>query len=205
MFVIKDVTFHLPNPYNKKSRYGRCLSHEISHELRELDNLFREYLPKIVRLAEHNLAPRYRRLFDADDIGATVVRTVARRIGEGTFEFDDEESLWKQLVTITLRRISNKIRYANAHKRGGGQAPVTLDNLAAIARTPDPSHAVALAEVMTKIGEELDEKGRKVLEMRMANLSYEEIATELSVSERTVGRKIELIKELLSKQLELEN
>ena len=170
----------------------------------EIDNLFREYLPRIIRLAEYNVAPKYRRLFDAEDIGGTVVRTVARRISEGTFKFDDEESLWKQLVTITLRRISNKIRNANAQKRGGGRPSESLEKLAAIAKTPDPSHAVALAEVVKNVGEHLDETGQKVLELRMASLNYEEIAAELSVSERTVGRKIELIKELLAQELGLD-
>ena len=99
-------------------------------------------------------------------------------------------------------RISNKIRYANAGKRGGGKATASLENLAAIAKDPDPSHAVALAEVVSSIGERLDEIGQRVLELRMANLGYGEIAKELSVSERTVGRKLELIKQLLTESLD---
>ena len=168
----------------------------------ELNDLFEVYLPKVIKLAEYNISQKYKRVFDGDDIGLTVMRTVVRRMNEGKFNFEDERSLWKQLVTITLRRISNKVRDENAKKRGGGKKVDVLEDLYSLSKEPDPSHAVAMLEVVDKVGEKLDDRGKKVLGLRMAGCSYAEIAKELSASERMVGRKLELIKQVLTDLLE---
>ena len=168
----------------------------------ELNELFEVYLPKVIKLAEYNISQKYKRVFDGDDIGLTVMRTVVRRMNEGEFNFDDEKSLWKQLATITLRRISNKVRDENAQKRGGGKKVDVLEELYSLSKEPDPSHAVEMLEVVDKVGEKLDDRGKKVLELRMTGCSYVEIAKELGTSERLVGRKLELIRQVLTDLLD---
>jgi len=159
------------------------------------------YLPKIVRLAENNLGARYAANFGADDVAMSVIRTVFRRIQSGDFEFDDDESLWKQLVTITLRRLSNKIRYENADKRSIKKTVnADEDFLVGISREPNPEEAIALMDLLEKIGKRLDDEGKQVLELRMANYSYSETARKLKISDRSVGRKIKLIKEALAEE-----
>lgn len=164
----------------------------------DLDELFATYLPKIIRLAEYNIDSRYRSKFDADDIAATVFRTVFRRISEGKFQFDDDDSLWKQLVTITLRRISNKVRNENAGKRSINREVGSVDEIRiALSKEPDPSEVAAFLDTIGQIGQQLDDKGLHVLELRMAGCSYSEISEKLGMADRSVGRKVKLIKEAL--------
>ena len=164
----------------------------------QINDMLREYLPKIVRLAEGRINSRYAARFDADDVAATVCRTVFRRISEGSFTFDDDVGLWKQLVTVTLRRLSNKIRHEDAEIRAVGNTTQSDDELfKGLSKEPNPSEAVAFVDVIEQVSKQLDETGRRVLELRMAGCDYAEIAEELGVSDRTVGRKIQLIKELL--------
>lgn len=164
----------------------------------QINDLLREYLPKIIRLAEGRINSRYKSRFDADDVAATVCRTVFRRISEGKFTFDDDKSLWRQLVTVTLRRLSSKIRHEDAEKRAAGNTKQSDDELLmGISKEPNPSEAVAFIDLIEQVSQQLDETGRRVLELRMASFDYAEIAEELGVSDRTVGRKIQLIKELL--------
>jgi len=166
--------------------------------------IFADYLPKIIRLAERNLESRYAAKFGAEDVAASVVRTVFGRIQKGTFTFDDDESLWKQLVTITLRRLSNKVRHENAAKRSINKT-VNIDDdfIGSLSREPDPAQAIEFMDLLNRIGEQLDETGRSVLELRMAGYSYDDISVELDKADRTVGRKIQLIKELLEKEAEV--
>ena len=163
-----------------------------------LNRIFSEYLPKVVRLAEYNIAPGMKHRIEADDIGATVFRTVFRRISEGKFRFEDEESFWKQLVVITLNRLANKVRDGNAQKRGGGKTKLSIEDLIAIASDPDPSHAAALSEVISIIADQLDETGRRILELRMAEYTYVEISEELGVTPKTVQRRMDIIRDKLS-------
>ncbi|MEM7476152.1 MAG: sigma-70 family RNA polymerase sigma factor [Planctomycetota bacterium] len=170
----------------------------------EIGELLADYLPKLAKLSKYNLDQKFHAKFDPDDIAASVIRTVFRRIQEEKFQFEDDESLWKQLVTITLRRISNRIRDSRAKKRGGGQNSLPLDELQlAVAKEPAPEHAEELVEVMGLLSKQLDEVGMKVIELRMANFTYAEIAEELNVSEKTVSRKLMRAKEVLE-QLDLE-
>ena len=164
----------------------------------QINDLLRAYLPKIIRLAEGKINARYATRFDADDVAATVCRTVFRRISEGTFTFDDDESLWRQLVAVTHRRLSNKIRHEDADKRAASQTVQSEDNLfAGLSREPNPSDAAAFVDLIEQVSQQLDETGRRVLELRMASFDYADIAEELGISDRTVGRKIQVIKELL--------
>jgi len=168
-----------------------------------IDRLVASYLPKVIRLAEFKIAPGLRHRIEPEDLGGSVMRTVFRRKAEGRFHFEDEESLWKQLVVITLRRVANKVRDAKAQKRGGGRATVTLDEMITTSESPDPSHAAELLEIVSKIGEQLDDVGRCIFEMRMAGYDHAEIAAELKCSTKTIQRKVNLIKQLFSEILNL--
>ena len=166
---------------------------------RDLEELFAAYLPRILQLAKYNLDSQLNAKFDENDIAATVMRTVFRRMASGTFTFEDDESLWKQLVVVTLNRIRNKVRHENALKRGGARATESIDEVRdVIAKEPDPADAVALVDFVQTICLKLDDVGQKVLELRMGGDSYSEIAMKLGVSDRAVGRKLQLIKQLIN-------
>lgn len=168
-----------------------------------LNRLFSEYLPKVIRLAEYNIAPGQN--IEAEDVAQTVFRTAFRRMSEGKFKFDDEVSLWKQLVAITLNRLANKVRDAKALKRGGGEKTVPIEVFMGVSREPDPTHVAELADVVMMVRNHLDDDGRKVLEMRLSGYDYAEIAEQFinpetgrPISVKSVQRKMNIIKEKLS-------
>jgi RNA polymerase sigma-70 factor (ECF subfamily) len=164
----------------------------------QINELMGEYLPKIVKLVKHKINSRYSARFDADDVAATVFRTVFKNLSNGKFTFDDDESLWRQLVAITQHRLNNKIRHADAAKRATDRTVHAAGDLfEAISREPDPQDAALLIELIEQIGQRVDELSRQILELRLSGLDSPEIAERLEKSERTIRRKLQRIESLL--------
>ncbi len=160
----------------------------------ELNRLFETYLPKLIRLAEQRISTRVQAKFGSDDVAATVCRSVFRRFKEGKFRFDDDAEFWRLLVTITKRKISNKVRHFSTQSRSIVDELSDLQTYILTAPEPGPREAVAFEESLNLVSESLDPQEREVLMMRMEGREYHEIAKLLNVSERTVRRKMEVVK-----------
>lgn len=165
----------------------------------DLNEIFTRQWPKLIQLAERKIAHWHKHQVGPETLVVTVMRTVYRRMSEGKFHFDDEESLSKQLYVIMLNRLANKIRDAKTLKRGGGKNALSLNELAVAAKEVDETHLAELEEVIRIVGDQLDESGQKTLEMRLAGYDYVEIASELGCSVKSIQRKMAIIKEKFAK------
>lgn len=160
----------------------------------EINRLFEAYLPKLIRLAEQRISTRIQSKFGADDVAATVCRSVFRRFKEGKFRFDDDAEFWRLLVTVTKRKISHKVRHFSTQSRSIADELADTATFLLMAPEPGPSEAVAFEESLRLVNERLDPQEREVLLMRMEGREYYEIAELLNVSERSVRRKMVVVK-----------
>ncbi len=171
----------------------------ISMPDEDLNRLFETYLPKLVRMAENRISSRLKSKFDSDDVAGTVFRTVVRRFKEGKFKFEDDAEFWRLLVTIAKRKISNKVRHFNTQSRSiDGEVSEVAS--AILARPePGPADAAAFEESLQILLGSLDDQERQIFLMRMEGHDFHEIGDLLvvPVSERTVRRKMKLIREKL--------
>lgn len=88
----------------------------------------------------------------------------------------------------------------NAQKRGGGVAPVTLDNIE-IGREVPIVELIALEQALRKL-ESLDERQARVVECRcFGGMSIEETAEALGVSTATVSRDWTFARAWLAREL----
>jgi RNA polymerase sigma factor (sigma-70 family) len=162
-----------------------------------LGQLFQKFYPKLLLIAEKRIKPDMKDRVEAADVAGTVIRTVLRRIKENKFQFDDEESLSKQLWVITVKRLANKIRAEKTQKRGGGRTRLSLEDCFSPTMEPGPAEAAEFSELIMNISSKLDEVGQRVFELHMAGYKYHEIAEQIGYSTKTVQRKIEIIKDLM--------
>ena len=173
------------------------------------DQRIAEYWPKLVRLAERNLSPRLKRKFAAEDIAQTVFRTAARRIADGQFRldhFETDDDIWRVLVVITLRRISNKARSFQTQKQSWDREIAIGDEFGSLLATePSSEDAVALMEILElfeeKLADAYPEEARRyelneILTMRMNGSTFEEIADSMNCSIKTVQCRMEIIRDL---------
>ena len=171
------------------------------------DQIFAEYLPKLIRLAGRNLSAKLRRKVDADDLSATVMRTVIRRVRSGSLELEQSDNFWKLLTVITLNKARKKARYWTAKKRDIGRESElsddgpTLSDFAEckeqLQSEPTEEDGEACGQLLAQLMDRLDEKCLTVLDGKLDGLSTTRIAEQMNVSPRSVRRYIEKIEEEL--------
>lgn len=179
------------------------------HQLRSDDPRLREeaarivwerYFRELLGLARRHLSGQVRARVDEEDVLQSVYASVCRRQGRGEFDLAGRDDLWKLLVTITLRKARNAARREVAGRRdvrrdSHGDEGRPLADIAALSPTPD--EAVALAEaVQLRLAALPDATLRVVALDRLEGHSNREIAASLGCTERSVERKLNLIRAL---------
>jgi DNA-directed RNA polymerase specialized sigma24 family protein len=124
------------------------------------------------------------------------------------------DSLWRLLVTITLRKAHNVRRDEERLKRGGDQVlgeaewldvadpAVTEPGLQqVVGREPTPEMAAQVAEECRRLlGRLNDAVLQRLALLKMEGYANQEVATRLGCGLRTVERKIPLIRQIWGKE-----
>ena len=173
--------------------------------------LWERYFTRLVELARKRLADAPRRAADEEDVALSVLDSFCRRARAGQFpRLSDRDDLWRLLVTLTARKATDLARREGRRKRGGG---AVLDEAAlagppgaaaeeaglerVVGREPSPEFAALVAEECRRLLDLLDDPAlRAVAVWRMEGYSNEEIAARLGTVERTVERKLQMIRKV---------
>jgi DNA-directed RNA polymerase specialized sigma24 family protein len=155
--------------------------------------LWERYCPRLVALARGRLQGAPRRAADEEDVVLSAFDSFCRGAERGRFpRLDDRNDLWRLLLVITARKASH---LARDERRKGPLSPDTLlDDL--LAQGPTPEFAAQFAEECRRLLERLgDEELRSIAVWQMEGYTAAEIADRLGRSERTVGRKLAVIRD----------
>jgi RNA polymerase sigma-70 factor, ECF subfamily len=170
--------------------------------------LYRRYVQELLRVIGVHLSRRMKARLDADDVCQSVFRTVFRRARQGEFAFQDDDDVWKLLVTIALNKLRNKHRYMAASKRSvdretpsGDLGHVDAFTARQLGRSPGSEEAALVAEVWDSVLTGLPCECQELLRLRVEGYSQQEIAEELRVSTRTIRRMNEQIRKHVSAML----
>jgi DNA-directed RNA polymerase specialized sigma24 family protein len=166
--------------------------------------LWEDYFHRLVGLARRKLLGQPRSAADEEDAALSAFDSFCRGAADGRFpRLSDRDDLWQLLVLLTARKVYRLIRQEGRLKRGGGAVrhlSALADEEAGVAevvgREPTPEFAAEVAEECRWRLEALDEGLRTVALARMEGHSNAEIAAQLGVVERTVERRLGLIRKL---------
>ncbi len=166
--------------------------------------LWEGYFHKLVVLARRKLAGRPRAAADEEDVALSAFDSFCRGAQEDRFpRLADRHDLWALLVLLTARKACHLIRHERTQKRGGGAVRHLsalggeADGIAnCVGREPTPEFAAQVAEECRRRLEALDDTLRAVALAKMEGRSSAEIADRLGVVERTVERRLALIRKL---------
>jgi DNA-directed RNA polymerase specialized sigma24 family protein len=169
------------------------------------ERLWEGYFRRLVGLARRKLQGRPRAAADEEDVALSAFDSFCRGAERDRFpRLADRDDLWQLLVLLTARKALRRIRYEQAAKRdcrrtrhapapeedrGGGLAEV-------IGREPTPEFAAQVAEEYRQLLDGLDEELRTVAVAKMEGHSNAEIAARAKVTERTVERRLVVIRKL---------
>jgi hypothetical protein len=166
------------------------------------DRLVTRYFERLVAMSRDEYRKQFgdipRPVEDEEDAAASAMASFCAAVQDGKIQdVVNRQQLWKLLAKITIRKLYDQRERAQALKRGGGQhaaAPETMEEIVADVTGPQAEaemrdtyyHAMAL------LG---DSELRRIAELALLGRTRADIADALSVTPRTVYRKLKLIED----------
>jgi DNA-directed RNA polymerase specialized sigma24 family protein len=183
-------------------------------ERASVQHLWARYFERLVLLARRQLRGASRRAADEEDLALSAFVSFSRGAAEGRFPLlSDRDDLWRLLVDLTARKEVRSLQRERREKRGGGkvQSETRLDpNMGPegpvveqiLGREPTPEFAAKVAEQLRLLLDRLGDTGlRSIALWKMEGYTNKEIAAKLGFVERTVERKLRLIRSLWEQEL----
>jgi DNA-directed RNA polymerase specialized sigma24 family protein len=175
--------------------------------------LWNHYYAQLVQLARRKLAAAPRRVADEEDVVVCAFESFCRGVEAGRFpQLADRDDLWQVLVVLTARKAANQLKHHARQKRGGhrvrgesiflhspGEDALGLDEL--FASAPTPEFADGVVHACRDLLEHLkDSTLQEVAVMKLEGYTNDEIAQRLGVKTRTVERKLNMIRQMWSRE-----
>jgi len=166
------------------------------------------YCALLVGLARTKLRAAARRVADEEDVALSVFDSFCRGLDEGRFpNLAGRDNLWKVLVVLTARKALRLVQHERRQKRGGGKVLAEADARGGeaerallddvVGREPSPAFAAQVAEECNRLlGLLGDVTLRSIARWKMEGDTNAEIAAKLGCLERTVERKVRVIRGL---------
>lgn len=179
-------------------------------------DLWNRYFNRLVHLARQRLGTTPRRVADEEDVAVSVFRCLCAGAEQGRLaEISDRGDLWRVLVTMTLRKTIDQQRRLAGKKRGSGKVrgeSVFLrkggeEGSPGLQQFSDDIPTPQMMVIIEEEGERLlasleDDKLKQVALWKLEGFTNDEIAAKLSLTTRSVERKLQRIREKWSQVLE---
>lgn len=177
--------------------------------------LWNRYSQALIRLAQSRFPGAFTAAADEEDLVQSVFQTLWTGAAAGRWDtVKDRSELWWLLLAITRQKAINQHAYNSRQKRGAGHQPLSLTDTITGDSSATPLDQVAderpPPELILMLEEEQqrllaclrDDVLRSIAVMKLDGASHEQIAQQLDVAPRTVIRKLNLIRETWSKELQ---
>jgi DNA-directed RNA polymerase specialized sigma24 family protein len=161
------------------------------------------YYDALVRLAGGQLGAGYRAAADNEDFALSALTSLFRGAAAGCFpRVENREQLERLLATLVRRKVLRHVRNEDAKKRGGNRARAD-EGINMVADLSPAPEVVALAkdEVHRLFDLLADDSLREIAALKLEGYANAEIARRIGRNERTVERKLGLIRLTLEKEL----
>lgn len=179
-------------------------------ESQATQRLWESYFQQLVCLASQRLHRACRRAADEEDVALSAFDSFIRGVEQGRFpRLEDRHDLWRLLVLITTRKAADLAKHERRIKRGGGrvrgesalEGPDGQPGIEQIiSREPTPAFAVQVAEEYDRLLQLLEKEDLRLVALwKLEGFTNAEIAVRLVCVERTVERKLDLIRKAWTK------
>ncbi len=174
------------------------------------NHLWQHYFDRLVRSVRRRLQGQNRAISDEEDIALSVFDSFYNAAEEGRFpDLSDRSDLWRLLLRMSARKVVDKRRRDQRQRRGGDvkihSFSVTGDDesvIGAIGEEPSPEMVLMMQESVEEFFSQLG--GGQLKQIAVAKLegySNAELAKRFSCSERTIERRLHLIREKCQQEM----
>lgn len=174
-----------------------------------VQDLWERYFPQLVQFARRRLQGHARLVDDEEDVALSAMNRFFRAAQQGRYpSLAGRDDLWRLLLQITNRRLLNLWRDAARQRRGGSRdedrsagpsfhpdADASLEMHLA-RNIPTPEFAATMADECRRLLEVLEDAELQAIAVaKMEGYTNAEIAARLNRSERTIERRLRLIRD----------
>lgn len=173
--------------------------------------IWHHYFDRLVRAVRGRLSGQNRSVTDEEDVVLSVFNSFYEAAQNGRFpDLADRDDLWRLLLRMSARKVIDKRRHDQRQRRGGGikhrslnQADEDKSVIEVIGSEPSPEMVFILEESLEQFFSHLGVgQLRDLAVAKLEGYSNAEIAKRFECSERTIERRLHLIREKLQQELE---
>ncbi len=175
--------------------------------------LWQHYYERLVRAARLRLKGAHRGMGDEEDVVVSVFESFYRAAQDGRFpDLSSRDDMWRLLLRMSARKVIDRRRHELRKRRGGEQTLVSLNApnanvddrqlIEVIGNEPTPEMVAMMTESFEKLIQHLGVgQLREIAVGRMEGYSNAELAERMKCSERTIERRLCLIREKCQQEL----
>ncbi|MBB3204872.1 RNA polymerase sigma factor (sigma-70 family) [Rhodopirellula rubra] len=174
------------------------------------NRIWQHYFDRLVRLVRGRLRGQNRAISDEEDIVLSVFDSFYAAAENGRFpDLSDRDDLWKLLLRMAARKVVDKHRHDRRQRRGGNVRLHSLDDggddrafMEAIGDEPSVEMVLMMEESVEQLFSHLGVGPLQDLAVaKLEGYTNAEIAKRLGCSERTIERRLNLIREKCQQEL----
>ena len=167
--------------------------------------IWEHFVQRLYEAARKKLSTRLARTYDEEDAAQSAFRALCAGVSAGRYpDLSDRTSLWRLLLTITSNKVSNRRRYEHQDQRdirrtatdsvfsGTGSHCQWIGSLPG--REPSPEYSAEFVDLCGFLVERLGPELQEIARLKIEGFTDVEIADRLGCSDRTVRRRVELIR-----------
>jgi RNA polymerase sigma factor (sigma-70 family) len=173
--------------------------------------LWHHYYDRLIRAARQNLRGQNRGMADEEDIVVSVFESFYRAAENGRFpDLSGRDDLWRLLLKMSARKIVDKRRHDRRQRRGAGVKVQSIEHpggqdeavIQVLGNEPTPDMVLMMTESFERLLAHLgDGQLRDLAVGKMEGYSSAELALRFQCSERTIERRLHLIREKCQQEL----
>lgn len=166
--------------------------------------IWQHYFDRLVRMVRQKLLGQNRAVSDEEDIVLSVFDSFYVAVEKGRFpDLSDRYDLWRLLLRMSARKVVDKRRHDQRQRRGGevkllsfNQAQEDDSVIEAIGNEPSPDMVLMMQESVEQFFSHLgDGQLTDLAGGKLEGYSNAELAKRFDCSERTIERRLHLIRE----------
>ncbi len=170
--------------------------------------IWHHYFDRLIRSVRHQLLGANRAVSDEEDIVLSVFDSFYAAAAQGRFpDLTDRDDLWRLLLRMSARKVIDKRRHDRRQRRGGDAAIHSLDQdqeaiIEVIGDEPSPDMVLMMRESVEHLLCEIGVGSLRDLAVaKLEGYSNAELARRFECSERTIERRLHLIREKCTQEI----
>ena len=174
------------------------------------NRIWQHYFDRLVQAVRRRISGQNRAVSDEEDIVLSVFDSFYAAAENGRFpDLSDRDDLWRLLLRMSARKVIDKRRHDMRQRRGGNVQVRSLNEggedeaiIEAIGDEPSPEMVLMMQESVEQFFSNLGVGHlRDLAGARLEGYSNAELALRFECSERTIERRLHLIREKCQQEL----